>query len=982
MLVAAGDEGVGTNCPTGGRKLDVGFDKNKNGTLDANEILSTDYVCNGPAGHNGLVAVTDLEVGDAHCRSGGKQIDTGVDANDDGTLAGDEIAKSQYVCNGADITEAKPIAPPDGPAAAYAINAQGGTGTTSGGGAGGYFQAIMSDGTGGGHLKLFTTGQADATFAFPAIAALPDVATLAASAQLGKKALVVNANMTIKTYIATVHGTTPGEFHTHANDPHIYVANGTNTGEDAATPIATGLSVAPGMTLTIEANYAGPARAQIVFADSATEPGTAGDVVNNGTIVAATATDSANGVTINSVNYYGNPNSSILAKGKIPTTATTVGGAGAAINVTCSHGFFNQGSFDTSGADGNNAGGGAAGTQVVDVGSATATNTFVHNAGTLTARGGAGTAGVGGAGGSVQLFGFHGVVNSGAIDTSGGSGAGVGNNGGIAQLIELSAPDGHVHNTGLLTAKGGGGAAAGGDGSYVSLNAGAGDLRNTAAIDTTGGKGNTGFGGLAGYLYLYGDRGVFNSATLTAKGGDSTAASAGAGFHVELVADYGPVNNSGAITTSGGNGKVAGGNSSYICLGVQDNGDIRNAGPLTADGGTGDTGVGGAHNGASYACGNTSAQPYNYGTHLYVAYSINLYSVGGGIVNSASLSAKGGASNAGMGGAGGNLWVASEYGDSLENLSYPGDTVISGNLESAGGAGNVDGGSGGSILINLNGYAAPFQEEIQLLGYQSLDVSGGNATLTALGDGGDAGGVILYQSYGEDYLDPALPPGSNTAVPGGAIINNVPIFAHGGAGSNNGSGGAGGFLDWETNDTQYLNYVGYQKIYNYAALDLHGGMGGATGGSGGAMYWFGLDGVLNLGAINGQGGEGNSSGGRGGYYGGSTSEIHGDDLLDLKGAMNFSGGNTKLAGGAAGAGGDLTITSRTGVDVSAPIDVSGGDDAEGSSGNGGDGGDVMLLGSLDGAKAASIDARGGTGDTVGTDGWILLQGERVQGKTP
>lgn len=43
-------EAAGVNCAFGGTKIEVGPDSNNNGTLDANEIMTTRYVCNGGAG--------------------------------------------------------------------------------------------------------------------------------------------------------------------------------------------------------------------------------------------------------------------------------------------------------------------------------------------------------------------------------------------------------------------------------------------------------------------------------------------------------------------------------------------------------------------------------------------------------------------------------------------------------------------------------------------------------------------------------------------------------------------------------------------------------------------------------------------------------------------------------------------------------------------------------------------------------------------
>ncbi|MCE9572650.1 MAG: OmcA/MtrC family decaheme c-type cytochrome [Deltaproteobacteria bacterium] len=102
-LAVTSVEPPGTNCANGGTKIEVGIDTNGNATLDASEITSTSYVCNGTSGGNGhdsLVRTTD-ELAGANCPFGGTKIETGLDANDDGVLQDTEVnaAATSYVCN-------------------------------------------------------------------------------------------------------------------------------------------------------------------------------------------------------------------------------------------------------------------------------------------------------------------------------------------------------------------------------------------------------------------------------------------------------------------------------------------------------------------------------------------------------------------------------------------------------------------------------------------------------------------------------------------------------------------------------------------------------------------------------------------------------------------------------------------------------------------------------------------------------------------
>jgi hypothetical protein len=52
-LVVAVDEPSGANCANGGKKVQTGLDADRNGTLEASEVTASTYVCNGPPGANG-----------------------------------------------------------------------------------------------------------------------------------------------------------------------------------------------------------------------------------------------------------------------------------------------------------------------------------------------------------------------------------------------------------------------------------------------------------------------------------------------------------------------------------------------------------------------------------------------------------------------------------------------------------------------------------------------------------------------------------------------------------------------------------------------------------------------------------------------------------------------------------------------------------------------------------------------------------------
>ena len=99
QLVRLEDEPAGGNCFHGGVVLMTGADDNGNGLLDDGEVDSTVYVCDGAGAHSTLIDVAEEPAGE-FCPEGGLALHTGVDVNDDGTLQPDEITSTEYVCNG------------------------------------------------------------------------------------------------------------------------------------------------------------------------------------------------------------------------------------------------------------------------------------------------------------------------------------------------------------------------------------------------------------------------------------------------------------------------------------------------------------------------------------------------------------------------------------------------------------------------------------------------------------------------------------------------------------------------------------------------------------------------------------------------------------------------------------------------------------------------------------------------------------------
>lgn len=95
-------ESPGPNCPFGGHRIDVGFDANGTGTLEANEINAMSYVCNGA--ESPLIQVTEVQIGSADCEHGGQRITVGFDRNDSGGLDPEEIQSTVVVCQPAPVS--------------------------------------------------------------------------------------------------------------------------------------------------------------------------------------------------------------------------------------------------------------------------------------------------------------------------------------------------------------------------------------------------------------------------------------------------------------------------------------------------------------------------------------------------------------------------------------------------------------------------------------------------------------------------------------------------------------------------------------------------------------------------------------------------------------------------------------------------------------------------------------------------------------
>ena len=99
-LISTTVEQPGANCTNGGFRLDIGLDNNENGQLDAAEVSSSQYLCNlDPTGGLTSLIGTVIEQPGANCANGGYRLDVGLDNNGNDQLDAEEVTSSEYLCN-------------------------------------------------------------------------------------------------------------------------------------------------------------------------------------------------------------------------------------------------------------------------------------------------------------------------------------------------------------------------------------------------------------------------------------------------------------------------------------------------------------------------------------------------------------------------------------------------------------------------------------------------------------------------------------------------------------------------------------------------------------------------------------------------------------------------------------------------------------------------------------------------------------------
>ncbi len=779
----------GAQCPTGGTSISIDNGTPQiicNGSNATNGTNGTNGVdggngtngTNGSSGFTTLVRTTMLAVGDANCASGGQQIDSGLDNGahggtaNDGILQAGEITSTSYVCNGSgDVVGS--IAAPSGATGDSTITAVGGSADAGFGGNSDGVYVQMWNGSFGGHVKVFKTGAADPSFAFPT----------APTFDPGASPVHIAVDTTVGPLDPSNTDAGVGTLYIDSNNTLAMLDDAVDGGSIEATS----LSISAGATLTLVPGSVG----------SSYVIGVNGSIFNSGSIVLGNVGARLLLVVKSSGGYFGDSTSQVLNNGLdgVLTNARSQRNSGSVADGTSSGGIsisaspiWNRGLISANGGTGRNGGNGGK----IDLLANGGTPTSLFNTGIVEANGGAGTFGSGGNAGSVVFEVGLDANNSGPLSAVGGSGTTVGGNGGEVGIYagDREGGIGSTRNSGTIHTIGGSVDAScvfgevvsciGGNGGGVILAANNGTLVNNAALTSRGGSSANGAGGSGGQIIV--TLGASNAAVVAGRVPLSPAG--------DLVL-------SGSVDSSGGTGATRGGNAGllgvYLDPNVQPNGQeiiLYGYARIDASGGSGAIGGG---SGGEIQLENTYYSSDGCNVCKAQAQSVT-YGPGGSVINDVDLVSRGGASGAGSGGSGGQVQLITQ-----SSYYFPGDAFEqvrnTGRVDVGGGDGQ-SGGSGGSFqFYGLTGVTN--SGPLTARGGVGLAASGGtdanSSRLTS--DNGEvissaaidvSGGDGVTQGGGSAQLD----------LQGTTVTVSADLVAKGGAASASvgGSGGAGGTI--------------------------------------------------------------------------------------------------------------------------------------------------------------------------------------------
>ncbi len=433
--------------------------------------------------------------------------------------------------------------------------------------------------------------------------------------------------------------------------------------------------------------------------------------------------------------------------------------------------------------------------------------------------------------------------------------------------------------------------------------------RSTGSVDTSGDD-SAGAAGSGGFFNVTSTLSIVNAAAIDSTGGAGATGGNGGGALLQS-ASFGAYN-TGAITTSGGAATAGSGGSAGLILvagsagGPNSYGGGFNSGALTAKGGSGTT-FGGA------------------GNLIQITGAVQ-----GAAANTGNLDTSGGDASAGTGGGAGLIFIIAA-GASLRT---------SGSLTGNGGAGTVGGGNASIIFLQATYTDAIFFGGIGggIFCSGSISGNGGNG-----GNGGTAGAFIVSAAC-TGFINP----GTNPIV----LAGYSRFDCTGGDGVTSGAGvptpsflsnlqaNDGTDTDGDGTPGPGLMYVG--SIETQADWILKGGAATAgNGGTGGNLTiqtqppagGFENSTVIpnfdrslrNSGAINLAGGAGTTTGGDGGAL-----FMFEQYTLSSSGSITTSGGNGGT--GAGGAGGAIELISNDVCSNTGPLAQNGGASASGMGG--------------------------------------------------
>lgn len=767
-------------CAFGGVVLATGRDTNGNGKLDDPEVKEQSTVCNGSApaggGKTQLVQSTDLAAGDPTCAQGGVRLDFGFDdganggAADNGQLEAGEVTSTRFVCNGGVPWYPGSVAAPASPAGTFRIDTSGGNGDAANGGAAGAIGVRIRSGTLGGNTRVFKTGVTDAAFT------PPNSGTFAG----GAVPLPVTSSLTINAFPTVGDGLGSGDpFFLVNNDETLYrnmsgsavattaidVSAGQtltfrlNFGNDARVRLRNDVKSSGTITTTLLGNNVSRGNLVLTCGTWFGEPGST--LFLRGDDDANAAGGAGGSLTLVGTARVVNQGAVVTSGGN----GTDGASAGSVLFATATGEVFNTGSIEARGGMGSVGPGG-------NGGGVTLRPAYrgVRNSGAIDTSGGMGGPN-GGGGGQVTLapLAFGSVVSSGTITTRGGPCADVDCNGGSAGPVSLDSFGGELRNSAAITATGadGRGTGSGGNGALVrvftrdvagnggTLSSVTGDLQLSGNLVTRGGGGNQGGAGGGVDIVLEAanlPRGqqltLFGYSELVATGGSSNAGGGAGGVVVvqnapstyasSIFGPGGAALNFANVSARGGAGTPGGAGGRFV-LSAQTTYNFQNPAEYASNGATTiDLRGGNGSNGAGGVGG-------------------QMVLLGPTALNSAAVNASGGEVTQGdaLSGQGGALDFQAPYGA----LSNTGELTVKG--------GNSTGDARGGGSARLVG--AP------VLNSAAINCGGGNATGTA-----GAGGAIFLQSLSgttssTGALSAASGTGANGNARGSILVDGVDV---------------------------------------------------------------------------------------------------------------------------------------------------------------------------------------------------------------